>query len=533
MPPVAKYIFNPNTPEAKYIEDMFSQELAARQQVYAQRWDYYYGNHRRHLAPDASNTDDNLIVNMVELGIDKSVGKVMGLTDEGGIKGPDFDVPAEEKKDDTEKPKPNVVQRAVNGVKSMMRPPKPEEKSEERKWLDQFWEANQKSVFLHDVALNGAICGHIFVKIVPDGVPDPDEPAKRLPRVISLNPGNVTAFWEWGDVDRVLFYRIQYGGMPSMSGAMGPRSRQDIVRAVSDDGEDEGYWLIRDFEEVANQSGWRLVREDTWDYTWSPVVEWKNLPRPNEHYGLDDVRRNPNLNDGLNFTMSNIQRIIKYHAAPNTVITGAQANELQETGIDRLWALSPAEAKVYNVEMQSDLASSMAHAMMLRQYFFDGIRELDPATVKDKIGTLTNFGLRVLFGDSLQKTGTKRLLYGYGLRCLCQYALELAGMGANRKVTDSWPDPLPRDPLSMAQALQIDRQNGLSQETYLEQRGFDPEIEKLNREQELGEQALVNTMSQQGAMLDKFRQGASAGNGAAGGRPAGMDRRGTRGNGGY
>src|SRR6185436_8107203 len=150
--------------------------------------------------------------------------------------------------------------------------------------------------------------------------------------------------------------------------------------------------------------------------------------------------------------------------------------------------------------------SSLNYMHFLRQAFFDSGRELDPATVQYKLGALTNFGLRVLFRDSLEKTGTKRLLYGAGLRLLCQRALELGGFGANIKVNDKWQDPLPNDPLATAQALQIDRANGLSQSSYLEKRGFDPIEEQQRREVELAEGVLSDTMKTQGALNQRYRE---------------------------
>ena len=63
---------------------------------------------------------------------------------------------------------------------------------------------------------------------------------------------------------------------------------------------------------------------------------------------------------------------------------------------------------IYNVEMQSDLASSQTYLMTVRQGLFDITRTVDISSMNDKLGALTNFGLRVLYQDSLSKNETKK-----------------------------------------------------------------------------------------------------------------------------
>lgn len=531
MPPARTYINDVNSKEARPLDDAFDKEMTARQREYERAWKYYFGNHDKHLKDDASNTRDNVTVNLYGLGIDKGVSSLMGTTDQGTIKGPDFDVVEPE-------PTPaNVMQQMVQGVKRVITPRQMDKESPAETWLDKAWEANMKPVLLHDMALSGGVCGHVFLKIIPNGARDPDTYELTLPGLISLNPAHVAVFWHAPDMRRVLWYRIQFKINEAET------FRQDIIRLRDDDGNDLPKWEIRDYSKggpnaQGGRNEWQLDNTQVWDYQWPPVMDWPNLPRPHEYYGCNDIGVNGNLNDGLNFTASNMQRIIKHHAHPKTIGTGFKSDQLTRSGIDRLWTVSDPGAKIYNLEMQSDLSSSMEYMQFLRQSFFQGIREIDPATVQDKLGAMTNFGLRVLFRDSLEKTGTKRLLYGHGLRCACRYMLELGGF-AGQKVTDSWPDPLPQDSVAQATALQIDRDNGLSQDTYLQRRGFDPDAERERREQEIAEGAMRDTMAQQGALLERFRaarvngnerqptgQSNGAANGAAGGRMAGMERRG-------
>jgi len=231
-------------------------------------------------------------------------------------------------------------------------------------------------------------------------------------------------------------------------------------------------------------------------------VDWPNLPDPNGYYGMNDIRTGGAVNSALNFLMSNMARIIKHHAHPKTIIIGANADEVQQTAVDRLWTIRNENAQILNLEMQSDLSSSMELVRMLRRFFFDSGREVDPSSVHDRLGDLTNFALRVLYTDTLAKGGTKRLLAGDGLRRVCRCVLDLMGFGFAHPITVTWPKAIPTDDLADAQALAIDRQHGLSRETYLERRGYEPEQEMARVQLERGERIEDAMVQQQGTLTN-------------------------------
>ena len=62
---------------------------------------------------------------------------------------------------------------------------------------------------------------------------------------------------------------------------------------------------------------------------------------------------------------------------------------------------SDPNALIQNLEMQSDLNSSLNFIRYLRQALFDVSRAVDIDSMADKLGSLTNFGLRVLYQDAL------------------------------------------------------------------------------------------------------------------------------------
>jgi hypothetical protein len=106
-----------------------------------------------------------------------------------------------------------------------------------------------------------------------------------------------------------------------------------------------------------------------------------------------------------------------------------------DAAVGSFHAIPNPDAKVYNLEMGSDLASSRAFANDLRQSIFDISREVDISSMGDKLGALTNFGLHVLYTDALDKNDTKRSLYGDALLELNRRLLVIAGW----EMMDSYP----------------------------------------------------------------------------------------------
>jgi hypothetical protein len=153
--------------------------------------------------------------------------------------------------------------------------------------------------------------------------------------------------------------------------------------------------------------------------------------------------------------------------------------------------------------MQSDLESSLNFIKFLRQAIFDIARSVDIDSLADKLGALTNFGLRVLYQDALSKVEDKRGLYGEALIQINHILLELAGF----KNTDGgeiiWFDVLPVDEVGQINALKTDMDLGLvSKQTASNKRGYEWEDE----EQRLADEK-VSGDNVGAALLRAFGQG--------------------------
>jgi hypothetical protein len=451
MPAVpAQYIPPSDSRDSRAFDERVSEERKARKELIDTYWRYYEGDHHKPLAVAPGKRDDNVIINLCAQAIDKGV--VFFAPD-----APTLLFPGETPQPGDESP----VQRA----------------------LEAFWEHADLEAFVTDAALAGFISGHLFCKLLPP------ERAGDPPSVAVLDTRHVTAMWDVMNTKRALWYRLEWELDSETT------RRQDIVPdwlLVEGEGapayDPDSTWTIIEYEKArTTQNKWAEQGRDAWAYPFSPIVQWKNGPAPHTFYGPSDLRHY-RLNDAVNFVASNSLRIIKYHAHPRTIGVGVNADQVKETSIDGFFSI-PADASVQNLEMRGDLASSMQMLDRLRSAFFTQMRTVDWSSQSDKVGQLTNFGLRVLFDDMMEQTEAKRRVYGQGIAEISRRAVIIMGHAAPEPPALEWPDPLPQARLELVQAAQMEQQLGFTSNRTLAAdlgRDFDEEIERKSTEAQEG-----------------------------------------------
>ncbi len=392
-------------------------------------WDNYYGRMSDTIKVKPGQPDDNVKINFNRLIVDKGVSFLFGHKVEFDIGGDQGET-------------------------------QPDEAAEE--WLDQVWEANRKDTLLHKLALNGGVCGTAFLKIQlrPGDVP----------RLVLVDPETVQVTTAPDDVERIERFVIAYtsqdlNGDPVMV-------RQTVTRNGQT-------WLIVD--EIGNPKApmnmWRETGRSVWPYAFPPIFCCQNLPAPSEFWGVSDLEDDvTGLVRAISFSASNTQRVIRYHGHPKTVASGITASELR-MGVDETVILPNPDAKVYNLEMQSDLTASISFYKELKSALHETSHVPEVATGKvESTGGLSGVALEILYQPILERTHVKQLMYGDMLKELCAALLEIGGY-PGQTIELIWPEVLPRDPLAERQAALIDQQLGVSNDTLMTKLGYDPETE--------------------------------------------------------
>jgi len=172
-----------------------------------------------------------------------------------------------------------------------------------------------------------------------------------------------------------------------------------------------------------------------------------------------------------------VHRILRYHAHPKTWGRGFSAAQVEQ-GADDLLIIQSQSGELRNLEMQSDLASSLNYLNVLRTEMLRTGRVPDLTTENLSLGATSGFALRLLHGDLLEKTAAKQRTYGDLLVEINRRLLELAGYGENNYTSIIWDNPLPMNEQEQMtrDGFELDR-GVVSKETVQRRRGLDPETE--------------------------------------------------------
>lgn len=462
----------------------FKNERQTRLAMIAAARAYFNGDHKRPLKVKQGERDHNVIINMCRSLVNKSVGWLFGDPDDGKMLKMEIEKPTDDGEavtDEEATPKPAVLNPEVAQVE-----PPAERKSEA--YLEAVWKKNGGVRLLQRMGRSGGIAGHVFVKVMPK-----DDPANNLgvPRIVLQPSDLITVLTRPDDRETAEAFVIEWIVFREVRGEMREVRVRQIIALLAGDTETEGMkgqWWIGTFNDSGEADGekrWVVeVEPAAWPNPWPPVIDWQNLPSDDGYYGQSDLEDLTGLNDGVNFVASNINKIVYYHGHPRTIGTGFDAGELKDTAVDAFWTIKDKDAKVNNLEMKGDLQSSYMFLNFLRESFWDIGRGLDISTLRDRIGQLTNFGLKVLANEALSKLSDKRLTYGDGIQRINKVLLMLEGLAPDDTKLH-WKNPLPSNDSEEVKTLQIERDMGtVSKQTAAEELGRDwpTEQERMDAE---------------------------------------------------
>lgn len=354
---------------------------------------------------------------------------------------------------------------------------------------------DDKMTLLSLMAMNGGVCGQAFIKLIPP------QGQMKYPRLVAMDPQLVRVVTPPDDCDLVLAFIIEYPGSNDIQcKQIIARVDPDNLASVAGEYDLDDTWTITNYQRQNRSYGgggttdqWTQVGAvQEWPYPFPPIFMNQNLPNPNEVWGAPDLPHDLiRQNKVLNFIQSNTARIIKYHAHPKTWAKGIGATQIQ-MAVDDLTVLQSDTAQLANLEMHSDLHSSLSFASVIRSDMDEQSRV--PAVALGRLedlpkGNISGVALQLLFQPLTEKTIQKRRNYGKNIRQITRAALVIVGLISledyeSYAIGLHWANLLPIDDLAAAQTSLILSQLGVSESTLLQTLGFDPEDESDKKEAE-------------------------------------------------
>lgn len=189
---------------------------------------------------------------------------------------------------------------------------------------------------------------------------------------------------------------------------------------------------------------WIVQDKIEWKYNFLPIMHCQNMINSGSQWGTSDLV-DADLNDTINENVNDISRILNLYAYPKTVIQTDKPNVLKnqgESSIGKVMVIEDKDAKIFNLEMNTDLASSHAFVDKITDSFYKitNTPSFDAATVQ--VGALSGTALTLLYQPAITKAEDKRGTYGSLLNRINR-AILLIGLGSEYDTKVIWKDILP------------------------------------------------------------------------------------------
>lgn len=439
-----------------------------RQKRIQDAWVAYDGELDPPLKPMRDQPDDNVVGNYVEDKVDTSVsflfGKELEITIEEGA---------------------------------------PQEAQD---FLNTTWgEKEARIPLLQKLAMNGAMSGEAFLRIVPN--------RDGSFRLVPTDPSTIFVKYAPQDCETVLLYCIEYCADEKQTTNKYERVyyREEIARLdppemESADGEGNpviwsypfGYqngeqqqevsWQIQHWSKIGERGTWMSAGDPIlWPYPFPPLHACQNFPRPNEFWGKSDATKNLiALNKALNLTDSDIQKLGRIYSHPILYATGMGSTPVEHTP-GRIASLPLVESAIHSVDIRADIPSLLSAADRFQSRIDEQSGVPGIATGRSSAmphGPMSGIAIELMFMSLIKRTDTKRCLYGKLIIDVSKALLVLVGFSPDIKIILKWQNPLPNDDLGAAQAATVKKTIGVSDATLLEEMGYDPNEEMERNQQE-------------------------------------------------
>lgn len=294
--------------------------------------------------------------------------------------------------------------------------------------LDEVWKYNEKEILLYNTGTTGAVTGDVFLLV---SFAEPTELARRRNpnsqgriKIDLLGSEQCFPTWDPLNTDIMTSMRIETVYYDHNT-RLKPIENDDHPR------QGHGNITVRRFTQIITpdhiieqfEGGPPLVRENVLGEI--PVVHIQNMPVPREFYGLSDYDSVMSLQKEVNEKTTDLSDIIHYHAGPITVITGGKGSTL-EYGPNKIWSGFPEAAKVFNLEMNTDLGSIQEYVAFIRKSILELTETPEVLLEQPNISNTSGVALQLMYQPIVDKTKRKLAEYTKGFRGVNYYILRIA-----------------------------------------------------------------------------------------------------------
>lgn len=241
-----------------------------------------------------------------------------------------------------------------------------------------------------------------------------------------------------------------------------------------------------------------------WNKPYSMITETTNLPFPHSAYGMPDLAADVAAEGQVKtlFVASTINKILKFHSSPKTIISGASLDPDKplSAAADGLWVIETEDGRqiaVTQLQMEGDLRAAREWYSTMKHDFYSagGAVDISPETLKNiSLGSITGIALRLLWEPQVIKRVAKLTLRSpfyneINRKDMCELG-EDDWDDAKLAYATHFGEPLPIVIAEQSAAIAQDRAMGLvSKETASTMRGYEWDREKQRLEQEAKEVA--------------------------------------------
>lgn len=276
-------------------------------------------------------------------------------------------------------------------------------------FLNDVWKTSKKDSLCIELAQSKAITGDAWLQIKFYAPSEFDDDFGEYPNgkiLVKVIPTNVV-FPQYNDKDNTLLEKvvIAYPIKKVTNVGMLKRTKTENIM----------YKQIWTRDSVEVYEGDTLVETFNNKYKLIPFVQIKNYPVAGRSFGVSDLEDLIPLNTELNLKKSDVSEILDYHSAPVTVIFGARTQNL-ERGANKIWGGLPKDAKVQNLELQSDLTAANNYINDVKSAMHDiGGVPKGALGGEQAISNTSGVALQFVNMPLIERTAIKRTETSYGL----------------------------------------------------------------------------------------------------------------------